>query len=30
LYQSGFHFYNDLVNDYPPGGIWADTFLVKA
>jgi hypothetical protein len=30
LNQSGFHFYDDLVNDYPPGGVWAATFLVKA
>jgi hypothetical protein len=30
LNQSGFHFYDDLVNDYPPGGTWAATFLVKA
>jgi hypothetical protein len=30
LYKSGFHFYDDLVNNYPPGGKWAATFLVKA
>jgi hypothetical protein len=28
LYGPSFQYYDDLVNDYPPGGNWQDTYLV--
>jgi hypothetical protein len=29
LYGPSFQFYDDLVSQYPPGGNWQDTYLVK-
>ena len=29
LYGPSFQHYDDLVNDYPPGGGWQDTFIPK-
>ncbi|MBS1859516.1 MAG: hypothetical protein JST11_29345 [Acidobacteria bacterium] len=29
LYGPSFQYYDDLVADYPPGGNWQDTYLVK-
>jgi hypothetical protein len=28
LYGPSYQLYDDLVNDYPPGGGWQDTYLV--
>ena len=30
LYGPSLQLYNDLVSDYPPGGSWNDTYLLKA
>jgi hypothetical protein len=30
LNRPSIQFYEDLVSDYPPGGTWSNTFLVKA
>jgi hypothetical protein len=30
LYGPSFQAYDDLVNDYPPGGVWQDTYLIQS